>query len=276
MDSKIIKSDWIADGIKEIWFEHSLIAKKFLPGQFLVIHQSKKSERIPLTIVETKGDNVRIIVQEVGYSTSQLCALGEGNIIRDVAGPLGQPTHFENYGTVVCVAGGIGAAPLRPVAQGYKDAGNKLIIIEGVRCEDLLILEDELEDIADDFILVSDDGSLGQKALVTKPFKDLLDSGVVPGMTYAVGPPVMMHAVSKITIERGIPLIVSLNPVMVDGTGMCGSCRVEVGGETKFACVDGPEFDGNKVDYKLLMSRLRMYEKEEKVLGKEHRSCGLS
>jgi ferredoxin--NADP+ reductase len=276
MNSKIISAEWIGEKIRDIWFEHPHIADKFEPGQFLVIHQSAKSERIPLTIVQTEGEKVRIIVQEVGYSTRQLCLLSEGDVIKDIAGPLGKPTHLENHGTVVCIAGGIGAAPLLPVAEGYKKAGNKLIIIEGVRCERFIILKEELERLADSFILMSDDGSVGEKGLVTKPFKDLLAQGTVPQMVYAVGPPVMMHAVSKVTKEKGIPLMVSLNPVMVDGTGMCGSCRVEVAGETKFACVDGPEFDGNQVDYKLLMSRLRMYENEEKILAELAGSCGLS
>lgn len=271
--NEIIKTDWIAEEIREIWFKNELIAKNFKPGQFLVIHKDKKGERIPLTIVDVKDGNIRIIIQRVGYTTARLCELKKDENLKDVAGPLGKPTHIEKFGKVLCLAGGIGSAPLKPVAAALKAAGNSLKIIEGVRCIRYLILKEELEELADELIITSDDGSIGEKAIVTKPFRDMLDKGDRPDLVYAVGPPVMMHAVSKITKEHGIPLRVSLNPIMVDGTGMCGSCRVAVDGETKFACVDGPEFDGNKVDFRLLMSRLRMYEKEEKLLRWEPGNC---
>jgi ferredoxin--NADP+ reductase len=173
----------------------------------------------------------------------------------------------------VCLAGGIGAAPLKPVAMKLKDLNNRLTIIEGVRCRDYLILKEELEKVADEFILTSDDGSVGLKALVTKPFREMIKKGNKPDFVFAVGPPVMMHAVSRITRQHDIPLTVSLNPIMVDGTGMCGSCRVEIGSETKFGCVDGPEFDGNRVNFELLINRLRMYEKEEKVLKWKPQTC---
>lgn len=268
----IIKSDWIAEDIREIWFRNPLIAGKFQAGQFLIVHQSNKSERIPLTIVETDHDSVRIIVQVVGYTTARLCDTKPGDTIKNVAGPLGVPSEIRNYGKVVCIAGGIGAAPLKPVAAKLKELNNNLTIIEGVRSKNYLILKDELEELADEFVMMSDDGSVGEKGLVTKPFKEIVESGNKFDFVFTVGPPVMMQAVSRITKEYNIPLTVSLNPIMVDGTGMCGSCRVEVGDETKFACVDGPEFDGNKVNFELLMSRLRMYEQEEKVL-KKYGSC---
>ncbi len=268
--NKITKASWIGDSIREIWFNNPVIATGFKAGQFLVIRLDSTGERIPLTIVETKGNDVRIVIQVVGHSTRKLCALEEGDQITNVVGPLGHPSELKNFGNAVCIAGGIGAAPLRPVAVALKEQGNTVTIIEGVRSKDLLIMDDELKAIADNFILVSDDGTIGEKALVTGPLKKMLDEGKKPDYVFAVGPPVMMRAVASITREHGIPLVVSLNPIMVDGTGMCGSCRVEVGDETKFACVDGPEFDGNKVNYNLLMNRLKMYIKEE-----EH-SCKLS
>jgi len=262
--NQIIKTNWIAEDIREIWFKNDLIASRFQAGQFIVVHQSKKSERIPLTIVETEGDLVRIIIQNVGFSTDKLCNLKEGDLIKDVAGPLGIPSEIKNYGKVVCVAGGIGAAPLKPIVVKLKEQKNDLTIIEGVRSEKYLILKDELQEIADNFILMSDDGSVGEKGLVTKPLQKMAENNNLPDFVFAVGPPVMMQAVSEITKKYNIPLTVSLNPIMVDGTGMCGSCRVEVAGQTKFACVDGPEFDGNKVNYKLLINRLKMYIQEEK------------
>ncbi len=263
--NEIIYKKNIAEDIVEIKFRNPLIAQKFEPGQFIVVHNNKKSERIPLTIVGTEDDNVRLIVQQVGYSTEKLCSLKAGESLLDVAGPLGKPSELDNFGDVVCITGGIGAALLLPVARKLKKLGNRITVIEGVRCKKFLILEEELRDIADEFIPVSDDGSFGEKGLVTKPFKELLQNRT-PDFVFAVGPTVMMQAVSKITASEDIPLTVSLNPIMVDGTGMCGSCRVEVEGETKFACVDGPEFDGNKVNFELLIKRLIMYEKEEKII----------
>ncbi|MDA3792388.1 MAG: sulfide/dihydroorotate dehydrogenase-like FAD/NAD-binding protein [Elusimicrobia bacterium] len=263
--NEIIYKKKIAEDIVEIKFRNPLIAEKFKPGQFIVVHNSKKSERIPLTIVGVEGDALRLIIQEVGYTTKKLSGLIKGDSLIDVAGPLGKPSEIENFGDVVCISGGIGAAPLLPVAGKLKRLGNRVTVIEGVRSKSFLILEEELREIADEFIPVSDDGSFGRKGLVTKPFKELLKNST-PDYVFAVGPAVMMHAVSKITSENNIPLTVSLNPIMVDGTGMCGSCRVEIGGETKFACVDGPEFDGNKVNFKLLIKRLIMYEKEENII----------
>ncbi|MFC2061563.1 sulfide/dihydroorotate dehydrogenase-like FAD/NAD-binding protein [Elusimicrobiota bacterium] len=270
--NEIIKVGWLAEDIREIWFNNPLIAKQFKPGQFLIVKQDEESERIPLTIVDTEGDAVRIVIQEVGYSTARLCSLNKGESAGGVVGPLGIPSEVKKYGKTVCMAGGIGAAPLKPVAAGLKELGNNLVIIEGVRSEKYLILEKELKELADEFILMSDDGTVGEKGLVTEPLKKMIETGNIPDYVFAVGPPVMMEAVSKITREKNIPLTVSLNPIMVDGTGMCGSCRVEVGGETKFACVDGPEFDGNKVNYKLLGDRLKIYRKEEEYLNCKCRS----
>jgi ferredoxin--NADP+ reductase len=264
--NEIISTAWIGEDIKEIWFKNPQISEKFKPGHFLIIHQDEKSERIPLTIVDTEDGNIRIIVQRIGFSTEKLCALKQGDVIRDVAGPLGKPSVLKRYGKIICIAGGVGVAPLKPVARVLKEIGNIITVIQGVRCKSYLILETELKEIADRYIITSDDGSVGEKCLVTNPFKKIIETEGNPDFVFAVGPPVMMKAVSKITKPKNIPLVVSLNPVMVDGTGMCGSCRVEVGGETRFACVDGPEFDGNEVNYKLLIDRLRIYEKEEEML----------
>jgi ferredoxin--NADP+ reductase len=269
----IVKATWIAKDTREIWFRNPLISEKFQAGQFVIIHKNNKSERIPLTIVDTDKDLIRIIVQKAGYSTAKLCAMSEGEIIKDVAGPLGKSAEIKKFGNVVCIAGGIGSAAVKPVAASLKAAGNKLSIIEGVRCRDYLILREEFEELADKTIITSDDGTVGMKALVTSPLKEMINSDEKIDLVFAVGPAVMMQAVAKITKEHNIPLTVSLSPIMVDGTGMCGSCRVEIAGETKFACVDGPEFDGNKVNYKLLINRSRMYEREEKLLKWDHEPC---
>jgi len=273
--NEVIKAGWIGRDIREVLFTNSKLARNYRPGQFLIVRLSDDSERIPLTIVDIEGDTVRIIFQKVGYSTEMLCSLEAGDRIAGVAGPLGKPTEIKNFGKVVCMAGGIGAAPLKPVVRALKEAGNRVTVIEGTRSKEYLILKDELESLADEFILVSDDGSAGNKGLVTEPFAGMIEKGEIPDHVFAVGPPVMMRAVSVITKQHNIPLTVSLNPIMVDGTGMCGSCRVEVGGETKFACVDGPEFDGNKVNFDLLINRLSMYKKEE-ARKREHyeRCCG--
>ncbi|MFH1414653.1 MAG: sulfide/dihydroorotate dehydrogenase-like FAD/NAD-binding protein [Elusimicrobiota bacterium] len=273
--NEIIKADWLAEDIREIWITNRLIARNFKAGQFLVIRHGERGERIPLTIVEADTDRVRIIIQDVGYSTGILCGLEKGDVIESVIGPLGLPSEIEQYGKVVCLAGGIGAAPLKPVALALKTAGCKLTIIEGVRSEKYIIMQDELGEIADQFILMSDDGSIGKKGLVTEPLKKMISDGDIPDLVFAVGPPVMMQAAAAITREHSIPLTVSLNPVMVDGTGMCGCCRVEVGDKTKFACVDGPEFNGNEVNFELLIHRLRAYKKEEAIkTGKHHTGCG--
>ncbi|MBN2408063.1 MAG: sulfide/dihydroorotate dehydrogenase-like FAD/NAD-binding protein [Elusimicrobia bacterium] len=263
----ITETRWLGQDIREIWFENSRIAGSFKPGQFLVIRHGETGERIPLTIVEVSDGRIRIIIQQVGYTTSRLCRLKKGESLGNVIGPLGHHSDIVKYGSCVCVAGGIGAAPLKPIAAELRKQGNRLTVIEGVRSSKYLILDKELEKIADRFILMSDDGSVGEKGLVTLPLKKMMEEGNRPDYVYAVGPPVMMKAVSVLTRQYGVPLTVSLNPIMVDATGMCGSCRVEVAGETKFACVDGPEFDGNKVNYDLLMNRLKVYADDEKHAG---------
>jgi ferredoxin--NADP+ reductase len=194
----------------------------------------------------------------------------EGGSIQSVVGPLGRPTHIEKIGTVVCVGGGIGVAPLHPIAKGMKEAGNRLVIIVGARTKDLIILEDEMKALADEFIVCTDDGSYGRKCLVTEPLKEVCGRVPKPELAVAIGPPVMMKFCAEATRPFGVPTVVSLNTIMIDGTGMCGGCRVTVGDRTKFVCVDGPEFDGHLVDFDNMMQRLRAYKPIEE---KAHARC---
>jgi ferredoxin--NADP+ reductase len=252
------------------------IAKKRLAGQFLVIRTGELGERIPLTIVDsdTASGTVTIIFQVVGKSTAELAKMKAGESLPDVVGPLGLPTHIEKFGTVAAVAGGIGAAPLLPIIKAIKGAGNRLINILGARTKDLLILEDELRDTADEFTVTTDDGSYSRKGFVTDALQAYIDGGEKIDLCIAIGPVPMMRAVSDLTRKYGIKTVVSLNPIMVDATGMCGACRVTVGKETKFVCVDGPEFDGHEVDFKELVMRNRAYLREEKEsLEKYEHKC---
>ncbi|MGE5753289.1 MAG: sulfide/dihydroorotate dehydrogenase-like FAD/NAD-binding protein [Deltaproteobacteria bacterium] len=242
------------------------IARKRKAGQFLVIRRGELSERIPLTIVDSDPveGTVTIIFQAVGKSTAEVAGLKAGDNLLDVVGPLGLPTHVEKLGTIVGIGGGIGAAPLLPIATAFKKAGNRLVSIVGARTKDLLILEDEMRAISDEITVTTDDGSYARKGFVTTALQDLIDAGTKIDLCIAIGPVPMMRAVAEVTRPHGIKTVVSLNPIMVDATGMCGACRVSVGGKTKFVCVDGPEFDGHEVDFKELVMRNRAYLKEEK------------
>jgi len=242
------------------------VARKAQPGQFVVIRIDEKGERIPLTVADwdRAEGSVTIIVMEVGTTTKRLGRLGTNDYIADFVGPLGQPTHIEKVGTVVCVAGGFAVAPVMPIARAFKQAGNKVIAIMGARNKDLLFWEKELGSVSNRLIVTTDDGSYGRKALVTEPLQKLLESGEKIDLVVAIGPSVMMKFCAKTTEPFGVKTIVSLNPIMVDGTGMCGCCRVSVDGKTRFACVDGPDFDGHLVDWELLMARQRIYLDEEK------------
>jgi ferredoxin--NADP+ reductase len=242
------------------------IARKRKAGQFLVIRRGEMSERIPLTIVDSDPaeGTVTIIFQAVGKSTAELAGLKAGDALLDVVGPLGLPTHVENLGTVVGIGGGIGAAPLLPIATSFKRAGNRLISIVGARTKDLLILEEEMRAISDQITVTTDDGSYAKKGFVTTALQELIDAGTKIDLCIAIGPVPMMRAVAEVTRPHRIKTVVSLNPIMVDATGMCGACRVSVGGKTRFVCVDGPEFDGHEVDFKELVMRNRAYLKEEK------------
>ena len=242
------------------------VAKKAKPGQFAVIRVDEKGERIPLTLAgwDEKEGSVTIVFMEVGTTTHRLALLQAGDFIADFTGPLGLPSHIDKFGTVVCVAGGFAVAPIVPIARALKRKGNKIISILGARNKDLIFWEDELRNVSDQLIVTTDDGSYARKGVVTEPLKELLESGEKIDRVIAIGPSIMMKFCAKTTEPFGVKTIVSLNPIMVDGTGMCGCCRVSVGGVTKFACVDGPDFDGHQVDWDLLFARQRIYLDEEK------------
>ncbi len=270
---KILVREELVPGIHLFKMEAPAVAAKAQAGQFVVVRIDEKGERIPLTIADWDKDEgtVTIVFMEVGATTARLALLKQGDAIADFVGPLGVPAEIENYGTVVCVAGGVGAAPVAPVARALKNAGNKIITILGARSKDLLFWEDVLGSTSDQMIVTTDDGSYGRKGVVTGPLKELLESGEKIDRVVAIGPVVMMKFCSLTTAPSGVRTIVSLNPIMVDGTGMCGCCRVSIGGETKFACVDGPDFDGHKVDWELLAARQRIYIDEEKCAYEEWR-----
>ena len=261
--NEIIAKEEIAPKTYRYQIYHPKIAKKRKAGQFVIIRVHEGGERVPLTIVdsEVKAGTVTLIFQAVGHSTGELAELKVGDRLLDMAGPLGQPTHIENYGTA-CVIGS-GAVPVLPIAAALQEAGNDLTGIIGARTRELVILEDELGKICSRLEVATDDGSYGHHGFVTDVLAKLLAEGTQIEFVLAVGPTPMMRAVSNLTKEHGIKTMVSLNPIMVDGTGMCGGCRVEVGGETKFACVDGPEFDGHLVNFELLMKRQATYKAEE-------------
>ena len=242
------------------------IAKKAKPGQFVIVKLTETGERIPLTIADKNSfeGHITLIFQVVGKSTAIMRTLNEGDAIRDLVGPLGKPADIQKLGTVIMVGGGTGVAILHHIAKAFKEAGNTVISIIGAREKDLLILEDEMRLISDELVITTDDGSYGQLGFVTEPLQRYLDERYDIKEVYAIGPIPMMKFVCKLTKKYNVPTMVSLNPVMIDGTGMCGGCRVNVGNETKFCCVDGPDFNGHEVDFDELMKRNSMYLKEEK------------
>ena len=264
--NEIIRKKQLSDDVFLMELNAPLIAEERLPGQFIILQLDiDYGERIPLTIAdanEVEG-TITIIFQVVGKTTSDLSELNEGDYIENLVGPLGQPTHIKNFGTVVCVGGGIGVAPMHPIAKALREAGNYVIIIIGARTKDLIIMEKEMADIANEIIICTDDGSYGRKALVTEPLKELCERDKKPDMTIAIGPPIMMKFCAETTRPYEVFTQVSLNTIMVDGTGMCGGCRVNIDGKAKFVCVDGPEFDGHKVDFDNMMSRLGAYREQE-------------
>jgi len=251
------------------------IAVAHRPGQFVILCiNNDYSERIPLTIagVDTEKGTIRLIWQRVGKTTAELAELNIGDEINSIAGPLGRPTHVEKFGLVVCVGGGIGNAPLLPIAGAMKRAGNKIISIIGARTRELLVLEDDFRQISDELVITTDDGSYGRKALVTEPLKEICRQDPRPDLAVVIGPAVMMKFCCKVTEQFAVPTVVSLNTIMIDGTGMCGGCRVEVDGKTKFVCVDGPEFDGHKVNFDLMMKRLDAYKTQEKCAYERYKA----
>ena len=255
------------------------VARKAQPGQFVIVLADEKGERIPLTIADFDRDEgwITIVFLEVGKSTKLLGTFKEGDRLLAVVGPLGRPSEIKHYGTVVCVGGGLGIAPIYVIARALKAEGNHVISIIGARNKGLLFWEDKIRSVSDEVIVCTDDGSYGRKGVVTVPLKEFLESGRKIDVVWAIGPAIMMKFCALTTKPFGVKTVVSLNPIMVDGTGMCGACRVEVGGETKFTCVDGPEFDGHLVDWDLLMARQRLYVEQEKqaleLFEKEYRAA---
>ena len=266
MMNGILSKTQLSADVFQMQLDAPLIARERQAGQFIIIQLDNDfSERIPLTIADADSTtgSITIIFQAVGATTRKLSRLEPGQQVANLLGPLGQPTHIAKRGHVVCVGGGIGVAPLHPIAQALKAAGNKVTIITGARNQDLLILQDRMAAIADELIVVTDDGSAGRKGLVTEPLKELCAGPQKPDLVVAIGPPIMMKFCAETTRPFGVHTMVSLNTIMVDGTGMCGGCRVTVGGETRFVCVDGPEFDGHLVDFDNMMLRLRSYKAKE-------------
>ncbi|CCY66977.1 oxidoreductase [Clostridium sp. CAG:678] len=273
---KILKKEKLNDSVTRMVIKAPFVAKKAEPGQFIILRVDKDGERVPFTIADYDRENetVTIIFQVVGAETSMLNLKNEGDYIEDFVGPLGNPTKTEGYHKVAVVGGGVGTAIAYPVAKKFHQQGAVVHSIIGFRNKDLVILQDEFETVSDKYILISDDGSTGKQGFVTDALKELIDSGEKYDLVMAIGPIPMMKFVSKLTKEYGIKTIVSMNPIMIDGTGMCGGCRLTVGGETKFACVDGPEFDGHLVDFDEAMERGAMYRKFEReeecnLFGKE-------
>ncbi len=259
---KILSKKKLSENVFRIDITAPHIARARKAGQFVIVSVDEDAgERIPLTIAgaDSERGTIRLIFQRVGKATAQMADLQEGDALGYAAGPLGRPTHIEQFGTVVCVGGGIGIAPLLPIAEALKEAGNTLISILGARTKELLILEDEFQALSDELIVVTDDGSRGRKALVTEPLKEVCLRSPKPDLAIAIGPTIMMKFCCETTRPLEIPTQVSLNTIMVDGTGMCGGCRVEVGGQTKFVCVDGPEFDGHLVNFDQMMKRMSAY-----------------
>ena len=266
MSHKIVGKRQIGEDVFWAKVEAPLIAAARKPGQFIILCiDSEYSERIPLTIAgaDPVQGTIELIWQRLGKTTAELANLNEGDEIANIAGPLGTPTHIDRFGTVVCVGGGIGNAPLLPIATALRQAGNRVISILGARDKSRMILEDRFAEVSDEMIVCTDDGSYGRKALVTEPLKEVCGRDPKPDHAFVIGPTPMMKFCCEATRPFGVPTQVSLNTIMVDGTGMCGGCRVEVDGKAKFVCVDGPEFDGHKVNFDLMIKRLNAYKKQE-------------
>jgi ferredoxin--NADP+ reductase len=279
--NRLLSKKQLAADVFELTVEASLIARARKAGQFVIVQlDTEWGERIPLTIADAdeKAGTITLVFQTIGATTHRFAAMAPGSFVENILGPLGNPTHIETYGggsrsgQVVCVGGGIGAAPLYPIVQAMKAAGNKVTAIIGARTRELVIFEERMRNYADEVVIVTDDGSYGRKALVTEPLKELCAASPRPDMSVAIGPPVMMKFCAAAVAEFGVPIMVSLNTIMIDGTGMCGGCRVTVGGEVKFVCVDGPEFDGHKVDFDNMMTRMRAYKDREEA---DHHRCHL-
>ncbi|MFP4250886.1 MAG: sulfide/dihydroorotate dehydrogenase-like FAD/NAD-binding protein [Armatimonadota bacterium] len=260
--NEVVSTSEIAPDTWQFFVRAPEIAEKRKAGQFVVLRVHEKGERFPLTLVSSdpEAGTIELIFQAVGTSTRLLAAMKPGDEIMDLAGPLGRPTHIDTFGRCVVMGGGYGMAPVIPIAQALKDAGNELVGVNGARSAEHVILEDRFREICDRVEICTDDGSYGREGFVTAVLQEMIDAGEQVDFVLAIGPTPMMRAVAELTRPHGIKTVVSLNPIMVDGTGMCGGCRVEVAGETKFACIDGPEFDAHEVDFEMLMRRQAMYD----------------
>lgn len=263
--NKIIRKEQYSENVFMFEVEAPLIAKSRRAGHFVIVRANEKSERIPLTITTSdisKG-TITLVIQRIGVSSYKLCDLNQGEYIHDIVGPLGKATHIENFGTVVCSGGGVGVAPLLPIIEALKKAGNKVITVLAARTKELIILEKQVRQWSDEVIIMTDDGSYGNKGLVTNGIQLISDREKVD-LCVTIGPAIMMKFVSLLTKKLEIPTYASLNTIMVDGTGMCGACRITVGGKTKFVCIDGPEFDAHQVDFDEMLTRLGAYKDQEK------------
>ena len=258
--NKIVAKRHFSERVVCLEVEAPLIARSRRPGHFVIVIVDDHGERIPLTIADSDTDRgtITLVVQAVGESSAKICALNEGDYLRDVVGPLGQATHIEKVGTVVCCGGGVGVAPLLPIIRAFKEAGNRVVSVLAARTRELIILEEQVAKYSDEVIIMTDDGSYGQKGLITAGVEQVIQREPV-AQVVTIGPAIMMKFVALLTKKYKVPTIASLNTIMVDGTGMCGACRVTVDGKTKFVCVDGPEFDAHKVDFDEMMMRLRAY-----------------
>lgn len=262
--NKIVSKEYFSEKVVKLVVEAPLIARARKAGHFVIVRVGEKGERIPLTIAsaDTEKGTITLVVQAVGRSSEKLCALHIGDYITDVVGPLGQATHIDKIGTVVCCGGGVGVAPLLPIVEAFKKAGNRVITVLAARTKELVILEDEMKKNSDEVIIMTDDGSYGKKGLVTNGVENVINREKV-NLCVTIGPAIMMKFVSLLTKKYDIPTVASLNTIMVDGTGMCGACRITVGGKTKFVCIDGPEFDAHQVDFDEMMMRLSSYKDVE-------------
>ena len=275
--NKIISKRFFSDNVAELVVEAPLIARSRRAGHFVIIRVDANSERVPLTIAnaDIEKGTITLVVQQIGVSTHKLLAMEPGECLHDIVGPLGRATRIEKYGTVVCACGGVGAAPMLPIAEALKKAGNRVITVLAARTESLIILKDELAKWSDEVILMTDDGSVGQKGVVTVGVEQVINREPV-NKCITIGPAIMMKFVALTTAKYNIPTEASLNTIMVDGTGMCGACRVTVGGKTKFVCVDGPEFDAHAVDWDEMLSRMKSYRAEEAEAMEAYKNATLT
>lgn len=273
MGYKILNKKELCPNQYEIVIDAPYVVKNAQAGQFIIFRAEENGERVPLTIADVDKANgkLTLVFMAVGYSTKKLAALNIGNELVDIVGPLGKPTEIKNYGTVVCLAGGYGAAPCYLIAKAFKEAGNKVYMIMGARNKDLIFWQDKMKDACSELFITTDDGSLGEKGFVTQVLERLMSSEKID-YAIAVGPMPMMRAVAELTRDKGIYTEASMNPIMVDGTGMCGACRVTVGGKTKFACVDGPDFNAHEIDFDEVINRTKIYKDEER---KRSENCNL-